>query len=87
MLQFLILIFSVLLLTLPAVAQIYDGKAEEITAPFDKAIEQANALYANEAIAGASEDATPQDIRYTNMTSAMNEANEHHFDAFKNAVK
>jgi len=60
-------------------AQIYEGKSEEMTAALDRAAERANIVYGNELSAGAAEEIRSQEDRYTNMVADVNEANERHF--------
>jgi hypothetical protein len=78
---------AITLVTIPAIAQIYEGKASDYKAPLDQVIEEFNAEYANKVIAGAAEDLKPQALRYRQMTQALNEANERHFKPWTNELK
>ena len=80
MIRYFLFVCIVVLLAVPSWAQFYDGKHEDMVAVMDRAINQVNDIYANVPIAGAGDDAIPQDVRYQNMTVPMNEANERHFE-------
>lgn len=87
MIQACAVFLGILLVTLPAMAQIYDHRDRAITKPLDEAIEQSNTLYANTASAGDADAQKSQAARYKEMTQAVNEANERHFNANLNDRK
>ncbi|MBF0387298.1 MAG: hypothetical protein HQL20_05520 [Candidatus Omnitrophica bacterium] len=87
MVQFLAVVFGLILVAVPVMAQVYNGRAEVIVAPMDNAIATANAYYANVANPGAVEESQPQDVRYNEMTNAMDEANQRHFQVVVNGLK
>lgn len=86
MIQLLALIFGMILVSIPVMAQIYNNKSDEILAPLDNAVEQANAIYSNAGFPGDAENAKPQDIRYNEMTAPQNAANERHLKPFENKI-
>ncbi|MBF0593660.1 MAG: hypothetical protein HQL22_01685 [Candidatus Omnitrophica bacterium] len=87
MVQFLAVVFGIILVSIPAMAQIYNGKDQEVKAPLDRAVAESNAMYANVEKAGAAEDRKTQEARYYEMTNAVNQANEHHFEMNRNVIK
>lgn len=78
--KFLAVLFGLILLSIPAVAQVYEGKDALIKAPLDGAIDRHSNMYANVPLAGAYEDVKPQEVRYIEMTDPVNVANERHFN-------
>lgn len=87
MVQILAILFGIILISIPATAQIYQDKANAMAAPLEDAVEQANAVYSNVPFPGDDENAEPQEARYEEMTNGVDEANEHHFDMGRNELK
>ena len=85
--QVLAVLFCVILFTIPAAAQIYNTRSNEITGPLDREITQFNAQYANEVSPGDEESARSQRARYFEMTDAVNSANKRHFEIYKNEAQ
>jgi hypothetical protein len=83
-------IFGVLLFTVGflsatyAIAQIYDGMHDAVVAPMDRVVERHNAAFTNAAFPGESEDAVPQDERYTHMVEPMDNVIDQHFNIITN---
>ena len=87
MVQLLAVIFGVLLIAVPATAQIYRNQANAVVSPFNKVIQRTNAVYANTAYPGDEENSKSQALRYRQMTEPMNDANERHFITILNEIK
>jgi hypothetical protein len=83
MLKYFLFLFALVVVVAPSWAQVYEDKYQEMVGPMDRVANQVNEMYADVPIAGAEEDATPQDVRYQNMTEPMNQANEKHFEQGK----
>lgn len=60
-------------------AQFYDGKSDELRTEIDKKYNEESVYYSNIPNPGIDEDAKLQNIRYQELTNAVNEANERHF--------
>ncbi len=84
MLKYILFVIAVLVIAAPSFAQVYQNQYDEMVAPLDRAINQVNEIYANVPKPGDDEDLKPQDQRYEEMTNAVNEANERHFEQGKN---
>lgn len=69
-----------LLLTAAASAQIYEQQYDRILAPMQKVVNEHNQKYSNIDIPGADEDIKEQSVRYDEMVTGLNEANERHFN-------
>jgi len=87
MIQLLAVIFGIIMVSIPVMAQVYPNKTQEIKEPFDQVVEQTNAFYSNETTAGAAEETKSQEIRYEEMTNAIDEANERHFEMSLNSIQ
>jgi hypothetical protein len=85
MFKYFLFVCAIVLLIVPSWAQLYEGKQDEMVAPMDRAINQANEMYADFPFPGDKEDAIPQEVRYQEMTEPVNGANERHFEEGRHA--
>jgi hypothetical protein len=81
-----LLILVLLVLSVPALAQIYEQQYDRILAPMERVVGEHNNEYANVAIPGAEDDLKDQAVRYDEMVNSVNEANERHFNELVNTT-